>query len=302
MDRLDRLRLFVRIVERHSFTEAAADLGHSRSTATEAIRMLEADLGARLLDRTTRHVSPTPDGQEFYRRCLLILADLTEAEDAVRGGQPRGRLRVDAHGLLTRTFLLPHLPEFLARHPLLDLHLGQGDRLVDLLREGVDCVIRAGEPDEDTMIRHPLGVLDEVVIASPDYLARHGTPSTPEALEGHAMVGFLSSRTGGVLPLDFMLDGRPREVALPARITVNDSETMAALARQGLGLAQAPRYRFAADIAAGRLVEVLTPFAPPPTPLFALFPPSRRRTLRVRVFLAWLDELFGRAAGRPGAS
>ena len=145
MDRLDRMQLFLRVVERRSFSAAAADLGLGRSTATEAIKQLEADLGARLLERTTRHVTPTLEGQVHYERCLAILSDIDEAENAFRDGKPRGILRIDAHPLLTRTFLLPHLPEFLARYPGLDLHIGQGDRLVDLVREGVDCALRAGE-------------------------------------------------------------------------------------------------------------------------------------------------------------
>jgi len=146
MDRFETMRLFVRLVERRSFTAAAADLGLPRSTASEVLRGLEAHLGARLLERTTRHVTPTLDGEEYYRRCVAILSEVEGAESAMRDAQPRGLLRVDAHPLLTRTFILPQLPEFLARHPLIELQIGQGDRLVDLVREGVDCVIRSGQP------------------------------------------------------------------------------------------------------------------------------------------------------------
>ena len=126
MDHLDALRLFVRVVERGSFTAAAADLDLPRSTATEALRRLERRLGARLLERTTRHVAPTPDGQAFYERCVAILADMEDAEAVLRDADPRGRLRIDASPLLTRTFLLPHLPAFLERYPRLDIQFGQG--------------------------------------------------------------------------------------------------------------------------------------------------------------------------------
>lgn len=287
MDRLDRMRLFVRVVERGSFTAAAADLGLPRSTATEALKALEAHLGARLLERTTRHVAATLDGQGYYQRCIAILAELDDAEGALRGAEPRGRLKVDAHGLLTRTFLLPALPEFLARYPLIELHLGQGDRLVDMVREGVDCVIRAGELDDSGMVLRRLGTMSEVTVASPAYLARHGTPTSPDALDGHAMVGFVSSRTSEVLPLEFTIGRTVRHVRLPGRVTVNNSDTMAALARLGLGLVQAPRYRFAEDLAAGHLVEVLEDFPPPPTQLSALYPRSRQLQPRLRVFLDW---------------
>jgi DNA-binding transcriptional LysR family regulator len=288
MDRFDMMRLFCRLVERRSFTAAAADFGVPRSTASEALRELETRLGARLLERTTRHVAPTLDGEDYYRRCLAILAELEEAEGALRDAQPRGLLRIDAHPLMTRTFLLPHLPDFLARHPHLDLQIGQGDRLIDLVREGVDCVIRAGEPGESGLIRRRIGTLEEITVASPGYLARHGVPAAPDALDGHAMVGFVSSRTGEVLPLEFVVDREQRRVTLPCRVKVNNSDTSAELARLGLGLVQAPRYRFADDLAAGRLVEVLADTPPPPTPLYALYPQNRQLALRLRVFLDWL--------------
>lgn len=295
MDRFDAMRLFVRLVERRSFTAAAADLGVPRSTASETLQQLEARLGARLLERSTRHVTPTLDGEEYYRRCVAILAEVEEAEVALREAQPRGLLRIDAHPHLTRTFLLPHLPDFLARYPLLDLRIGQGDRLVDLLREGVDCVIRAGDPEDSGMILRRLGTIEEITVASPAYLATHGTPATPDDLDGHQMVGFISSRTGEVLPLEFCVGGRVRQVTLPSRVTVNNSDTTADLAKLGLGLVQAPRYRFADDLASGALVEILTDYPPSPTPLSALYPQNRQLTLRLRVFLDWVSGVLTQA-------
>lgn len=292
MDHLDRIRLFVRVVERGSFTAAAADRSVPRSTATAAMKALEAHLGTRLLDRTTRHVAPTPDGQAYYRRCLTILADLDEAESALRGAAPSGLLRVDAHGLLTRTFLLPGLPAFLEQYPLIDLHLGQGDRLVDLVREGVDCVIRAGDLGDSGMIQRRLGSIAEITVASPDYLERYGTPRSIDDLDGHRMVGFVSSRTREIMPLEFSVAGRVRHVQLGGRVTVNDSDTAPELARLGFGLFQAPRYRFADDLAAGRLVEVLPDCPPPPTLLSALYPQNRQLAPRLRVFLDWAATRF----------
>jgi DNA-binding transcriptional LysR family regulator len=295
MDRFETMRLFVRLVERRSFTAAAADLGLPRSTASEVLRGLEAHLGVRLLERTTRHVTPTLDGEEYYRRCVAILAEVEEAESAMRDAQPRGLLRFDAHPLLTRTFILPTLPEFLARHPMIELQIGQGDRLVDLVREGVDCVIRAGEPEDSGMIQRRLGSIAEVTVASPAYLAAHGTPASPDDLDGHQMVGFISSRTGDVLPLEFSVEGSLRNMVLPSRVRVNNSDTMADLARLGFGLVQAPRYRFANDLASGALVEVLPNHPPSPTPLSALYPQNRQLTLRLRVFLDWIGRIFGEA-------
>jgi DNA-binding transcriptional LysR family regulator len=295
MDRFDGMRLFARVVERRSFTAAAGDLGLPRSTATEVIQQLEARLGARLLERTTRHVTPTLDGQAYYQRCLTILAELEDAEAGLRNAEPRGLLRIDAHPLLTRRFLLPHLTTFLQRYPAIDLHIGQGDRLVDLVREGVDCVIRAGAPEDSSMIMRRLALIDEVTCASPDYLKQHGMPKAPDDLEGHRVVGFVSSKTGEVMPLEFTLGGKTKLVRLPSRITVNNSDTMHDLAKLGLGLIQAPRYRFEEDFAAGRLVEVLAKYPPSPTPLSALYPQSRQLTPRLRVFLDWAAQCFAAA-------
>jgi len=296
MDRFTRMELFARLVERRSFSAAAQDLALARSTATAEIKLLEAELGVRLLERTTRHVRPTLEGEAYYARCLTILAEVEEAEQLFRKENPRGLLRVDAHPMLTRTFLLPHLASFLGRYPALDVQIGQGDRLVDLLREGVDCVIRAGPVAEGDLIARPLGLISEVTCASPSYLAAHGRPESLDELAGHRIVGFLSSRTGEVMPLEFQTGGGIRLLSLPARVTVNNSDTSAELARLGFGILQAPRYRLADDLARGGLVEILADWPPPPTPLSVLYPQKRQASPRLRVFLNWITEIFAQAA------
>ncbi|GBQ15894.1 LysR family transcriptional regulator [Swaminathania salitolerans] len=291
MDRLASIALFLRIVERGSFTAAAASCGVSRPAATAAIQALETRLGTRLLQRSTRHVRPTQDGQLYYDRCLSALGALEEADRAI-GKALTGTIRLDTIGHLARTVILPALPGFLARHPGLVVHLGEGERLIDLLREGVDCVIRGGPVPDSDMIARPLGVLPEITVASPDYLARYGVPATPDDLDGHVMIGFASSRTKQILPLEFTRAGDVLEYALPARLVVSGAESCAAAARLGFGLAQAPRYRFEDDIAAGRLVEVLRDFPPLPTPLTLLYPSNRQLAPRVRIFMDWLIEIF----------
>ncbi|MBR0556255.1 LysR family transcriptional regulator [Ciceribacter sp. L1K23] len=295
MDRLDRMTLFVRVVDRRSFSAAATDLGLSRSTATEAIKRLEADLGVRLLERTTRHVTTTLEGRTYYERCVAILSEVEEADNAFRDARPRGLLRIDAHPLLTRTFLLPHLPEFLSRYPELDLHIGQGDRLVDLVREGVDCVIRAGDLPDSGMIARRLATITEITCASRGYLETYGLPKRPDDLASHLCVGFVSSRTGEVMPLEFMEAGKVRLVPVKSRVTVNNSDTMSDLARLGFGLIQAPRYRLQRDLADGSLVEVMIDYPPSPTPLTALYPQNRQTSARVRVFLDWVAGIFAAA-------
>lgn len=300
LDRFDAMRLFVRIVERRSFSQAALDLNLPASTATEGVKQLEGRLGARLLQRTTRQVSPTLDGEAFYRRCLAILADLEDAEAEFSDAKPRGLLRVDVHGTLARHFLLPGLPAFLARYPDLKLHLGEGDRLVDLVREGVDCVLRVGDLKDSAMIARRVGMLDEATCASPAYLEKHGVPATPDELvrkeSGHQMIGFLSSATGEFFPLEFTVDGALRHVTLPATLSVAGAETNIAAARLGLGIIQVPRYHVAADLAAGTLVELLPGYPPSQTPVSLLYPHSRQISPRVRVFMEWLAREFAARA------
>lgn len=290
MDRFDEMRVFIRVAETRSFRRAAESLGLPRSTVTEVIKRMEARLGVRLLDRTTRVVAPTLDGEAWHRRCVAIVSEVEDAEAAFAGGAVRGRLRVDVHGTLARHFLLPDLPDFLAAHPDLDLVMSEGDRLVDLVREGVDCVIRVAEPVDSDLIVRRLGGLAEAVVAAPDYFDRHGVPLTPDDLEGHRVVAFLSSKTGVPMDLAFTLKDREVTRPLPAALTTTGAETMVEAARLGLGLIQVPRYHLAADIAAGRLVEVLAGYAPAPSPVVALYPRDRQLSPRLRVFLDWLTK------------
>ncbi|MBW8725469.1 MAG: LysR family transcriptional regulator [Inquilinus limosus] len=299
MDRLDAMRLFLRVVERRSFSLAAQDSGLPRSTATEGVKQLEARLGVRLLERTTRQVRPTLDGEAYYQRCLSILADIEEAEAAFTGARPKGLLRVNVHGILARSFMMPGLPRFLAEYPDIQLHFGEGDRFVDLVREGVDCALRVGQPADSALIGRRIAMLAEGTFASPAYLERYGTPRTPDDLDGHRMVGFLSSATGGLLPLEFTVDGARREVTLPVTVSAAGAEIYFAAGRLGLGLIQLPRYRLVDDLAAGTMVEVLPETPPAPAPVYVLYPHNRQLSPRVRVFLDWLAAEF--AARLPAA-
>jgi DNA-binding transcriptional LysR family regulator len=292
MDKFDSMRLLIRVVERQSFSAAASDLGIPRSTATTAIKQFEERIGVRLLQRTTRHVTPTLEGEIYYQRAKAILAEVEDAEAALAGDEVRGILRIEVHGPMARTFILPKLPAFLARHPALTLYIGEGDRFVDVVREGYDCVIRGGEIADSDLIVRRLGVAQERTFASPDYLARRGIPRTLDDLQGHEMIGFASSRTGQVLPLEFMVAGALRTVTLPHRITVTSTDSYAALARLGFGLIQAPRYRYEEDLASGRLAEVLPDTPPSPMPISVLYPRSRQLSPRVRVFIDWLVEII----------
>jgi DNA-binding transcriptional LysR family regulator len=294
MDRFDAMRVFCRIVERRSFTAAAEDTGLPRSTVTDAVKQLEARLGVRLLQRTTRHVSPTLDGEAYYRRCLSILSDIEDAEGAFAGAKPKGMLRVDVHGTLARHFVLPNLPSFLEAYPDIELYMSEGDRLVDLVREGIDCVLRVGIPADSDMVARRVAMLDEVTLASPSYLARYGTPEHPDRLDGHRMVGFHSSATGALVPLEFLVSGQIRNVTLPATLSVNAAESFHAAARLGLGIIQVPRYHAERYIDSGELRPILQDYPLTKTPVSLLYPRNRQLSPRVRVFIEWLTKVFAR--------
>lgn len=297
MDHLDAMRVFARVVERRSFTLAAEDIGLPRSTVTDAVKQLEARLGVRLLERTTRHVSPTLDGEAYYKRCISILADIEDAEGAFARAKPKGLLRIDVHGTLARHFVLPNLPEFLQTYPDIELFMSEGDRLVDLIREGIDCVLRVGTPQNSDLIVRRIATLGEATLASPAYFERFGMPAHPDLLtEGHRMVGFRSSATGALLPLEFTIGGQVRNLVLPATVSVNAAESYFAAAKLGLGLIQIPRYHADYALRTGELVQVLEDFPPTSSSVSVLYPHSRQLSPRVRVFINWLANIFSQAA------
>lgn len=232
MDRFQEMQVFVRIAERRSFTQAADDLQIPRATVTNLMKRLEERLGARLLERTTRSVRLTHDGEAHYRRCVRLIADLEEAEGSFRHAEPKGLLRVNLQGTLARHFIMPGLPAFIERHAQIELHIGEDDRLVDLVREGVDCVLRAGTLQDSSMIGRRVALLEQVTVASPAYLAREGVPDDLEALASHRAVNYLSSATGRVLPLEFTVGDRIESIELRATVSVTGVElyTQAALA------------------------------------------------------------------------
>jgi DNA-binding transcriptional LysR family regulator len=292
MDRFQEMQIFVRIMERRSFTQAAEDLQVPRATVTNMMKRLEERLGARLLERTTRTVSPTLDGEAYYQRCVRLLTDMEEAEDAFKNAAPKGLLRVNLQGTLARYFVVPALPDFLRRYPGIRLHIGESDQVVDLVREGVDCVLRAGNLQDSSMVGRRVAELEQVTCASPDYLKRHGTPKKLADLDGHRAVDYISTMTGKPYPLEFVTADGMELVKLPSQVSVTGTEVYAGAAVAGLGLVQVPRYRIAEQLAAGALRVVLAAFPPPPLPVSVLYPQSRQLSSRVRVFADWLKDQF----------
>jgi len=294
MDRFDAMRAFVRVVERRSFTLAAHDIGLPRSTVTQTIQQLEARLGVRLLQRTTRSVSTTLDGEAYYRRCLAIIDDIEDAEGAFAGTRPRGSLRIEVQGTIARYFLLPGLPDFFAQYPDIDITISEGDRWVDLVREGVDAVLRFGElPDSELSMRRA-GMLQRCTYAAPSYIERFGMPKNPAELQGHHMIGLRRWTSGDMVPLEFIKDGGVQNIFLPATLSVTGPESYIAAVRLGLGLNQMPLIHADEDVKKGALVPVLTDYLPPPAPVSLLYPPNRQLSPRVRAFLDWAAAEFAK--------
>lgn len=292
MDRIDVMRLFTRIVDLGSFTAAAEDMNLPRATATHALQQLERRLGVRLLHRTTRHVSPTLEGQAYYERCRRVLNEVDEAESflGAAAANPNGRLRVDMSSAIGAAFLFPHLGEFCRRYPGIELELGATDRLVDLLREGVDCVVRSGAPRDAGLVSRRVAMLPTVTCASRAYIEEHGVPRTIEQFRGHQAVNFLSTATGKHSPFEFTVKGKVQSVSLKGRVSVTSTDAYSACCLQGLGFIQAPRYRLERYLASGELVEVLPRFAPPPMPVAVMYAHHRQLAPRVRVFVDWVAE------------
>lgn len=286
------MRLFTRIVALGSFTAAAQESGIPRATATYAMQQLEKRLGTRLLLRSTRHVSPTPEGRGYYDCCLRVLEEIDEAESRLgaTAAAPRGRLRVDLQPSLAALFVFPRLHDFCTRYPGIDLVLGTNDRLVDMVREGVDCVLRGGELREPGLVARRIASLPMVTCASSDYIAAHGRPLTLEQFDRHRAVNYLTADSGRPVPFQFLVDGTPRSIVLKGMVSVTTAEAYNACALQGLGFIQTARVRLEQPLSDGRLVEVLSRWAPAPAPVSVLYPRQRHLSPRVRVFIDWLVE------------
>ncbi len=294
LDRIDLFRTFIRVVDCASFTRAADTLGVPRSSVSAAVAQLEGRVGARLLHRTTRKVSTTEDGAAFYERCLQVVADVEEVEQLFRqsDAQPAGKLRIDVPGRIGRLIIAPALPAFLDMHPGIDIDLGVTDRAVDLIGDRLDCVLRVGPLADSGLAARAIGTLPLINVASPDYLARHGTPRTPSDLSGHLAVNYASPSTGRVEAWEWVENGQWREMPMPGRVTVNSAEAYIACCLAGLGLIQIPAYDVAEHLEAGELVAVMPDFRAPPLPITLLYPHRQHLSHRVQVFTLWLERLL----------
>ncbi|MDM0026736.1 LysR family transcriptional regulator [Variovorax saccharolyticus] len=294
MDRVDQLRIFLRIAACGSFAQAADQLDLPRATASLAMQQLERRLGVRLLHRTTRRVVLTLDGEALLERSAAIVADMEDLEQQSRpaAGAISGRLRVDVPSRIARRLIAPALPDFLDRHPRMDIDLGSTDRAIDLVQEGVDCAMRVGPLAPSSLVARPLGAFELVNCASPAYLAKHGTPSGPEALSRHWVIDYQSPTSGRAAPWEWMDGGDARTMHPPSRVSANNAETYIACALAGLGLIQVPAFDVREHLGAGELVEVMQDARPGRMPVNLVYPHRRYLSQRMQAFSHWLEDLL----------
>ncbi|ENX18414.1 hypothetical protein F895_00029 [Acinetobacter sp. CIP 64.2] len=292
MDKLNAMSAFVHVVEQRSFTKAAHILSLPRSTLTDAIKQLESQLNTRLLFRTTRQVNLTDEGHLYYQRCKYILTYINESDHDFLHAKPQGSLKVEVHGLFAAHFILPKLHQFLGEYPQIQLQLTESDRYVDLIKEGIDCVIRIGHLNNSELVVRSLGQIPQITLASPEYLNKYGTTKLLSDLKQHFMVGFYSSARQKQLPLEFIINHQLAFYDLSSLIQVNGAHTYSAAAEQGFGIIQVPRYAHLQQIENGQLCPVLPQYTVPSLPVSLLYPSKTWVSPRQRVFIEWIIQLF----------
>lgn len=294
MNKLQAMEVFVQVVDAGGFTKAADNMKLPKATVSTLVQGLEQALAIKLLHRTTRQISVTTDGAAYYERCVRILSDVKEAEEALSHNRvnPGGRLRVDVSTGLANNMIIPALSAFFERYPDIQLEMGCSDRPVDLIEEGVDVAIRGGTLPDSGLIARRLGFIDFVTCASPAYLKKFGRPSHPNELAQHRCINYFSPKTGKVMDWDFMRDGETIALAAPANLAVNDSTAYTSAGIAGLGILMMPNYMTGKLIDSGLLERVLPEWTTSPLPIHAVYPQNRHLSAKVRVFVEWVADLF----------
>ncbi|MEO6277677.1 LysR family transcriptional regulator [Roseateles sp.] len=300
MDRLTAMQAYVRVVEAGTFTKAADSLDLPKATVTRLIQTLESHLRTKLLNRTTRRVTVTPDGAAYYERAVRLLGDLEELEGSMSQARvtPRGRIRIDVPGVVGREMIIPHLPDFYAKYPDIQIELGVSDRTVDLISDNIDCVIRGGDLTDQSLVARRISEFRFITCATPEYLRRHGTPAHPRELgeAPHRMVGYFSARSGKVMSDTFRRDDERVEVVGNHVLAVNDANAYLNAGLAHLGVVQVTCFMASPLIKSGALVRVLEDWDAEPVPVYVVYPPNRHLSSKLRVFVDWVVELLGREA------
>ncbi|MCX7290098.1 LysR family transcriptional regulator [Janthinobacterium sp.] len=296
MDRLEAMQVFCAVVEAGGFSKAAQRLGISTSSVTNQVAALEKHFGVRLLQRTTRSMSLTAEGQQCHAQARQMLAGMAALESSLlqAAERPSGSLRVDMPSSISRNLVAPALPRFIAAYPDIALRLTVSDRLVDMVEEGIDVMLRIGAPQDSSLVARSLLTMDYLCCASPAFVARHGMPQSPQELERFACLHFLYPKSRLVRPWLFQADGGGEAFAHtpPAALAFDHIESMIAAAQAGCGIVQALSVSVLQPLREGSLVPVLQPFRTRGPDLWALFHPRQLRAAKVQVFVDFLAQIF----------
>jgi DNA-binding transcriptional LysR family regulator len=296
MDQLQAIRVFARVVEAGTFTKAADSMNMPKATVTKLIQSLEAHLRVKLLNRTTRRVTVTADGAAYYERTSRLLTELDEIDSSISNAQVtlKGRIRVDVVASVACQVVIPALCGFQKRYPDIQVDLGVDDRIVDLVADNVDCVIRGGDIIDESMVARRLGTCEFMTCATPAYVEHRGLPAHPREIEnGHLLVGYFVAGSARIVPLNFNKEGVRIEMSGPYRVAVNDSNAKLTAGLAGLGIFQSARFSVAEHLAKGELVQVLPDWNCDSIPVHVVYPPNRHLSAKVRVFVEWMAEVFG---------
>jgi LysR family transcriptional regulator, regulator for bpeEF and oprC len=294
MDRFQAMQVFTRVVEANSFNKAAEALSLSPSSVTGSIKNLEEFLGVRLLRRTTRRLNLTLEGASYYESCRKILTQVaqTEAGFQTNCAQPKGALRVHMPVAIGRAIVLPQIQDFQSRFPDIDLTITLGDGAVDLIQEGLDLVIRAGELESSTFVARRLGAFQWLLCAAPAYIARHGEVQTVEDLAAHRAVAYANFGVSRMKDWEFVVDGRTVTTPINSSLQLNDADGYLTCGLQGLGLIRPPSYLVRPYLTSGRLREILPDCRGPAEPLSVVYADGRLLSPAARACVEWLVQIF----------
>lgn len=295
MDQLTAMRVFTRVVETGNFSKAALSLKIPKTTVTNLVQGLEGHLGTRLLNRTTRQVVVTNDGALYYERASRLLAELDELDGSLSSSQaqPSGKVRVALSGAFADQIIMPALCDFHNRYPKIQLELDIGDRIVDYIAENVDCALRGGTPNDQSLVARKVAELELRTYAAPLYLDKRGMPRHPDDLRnGHSGIGYMKAYASRNFPMVFQQDETVIEVQPDYVISVNDARSYVSAAIAGIGIAQAAAFMVRDAVERGELVEILPDWPRDPIPLYIVYPQTRHLSNKVRVFVDWLAKLL----------
>ncbi|MFB9125769.1 LysR family transcriptional regulator [Paraburkholderia dipogonis] len=298
MDKLQAMQIFVRVADVNSFSKAADTLQLARSAVTRAVQELEEYVGVRLINRTTRRLHLTEEGCQYYESVTRILNAVEESESVHKQGvaNPKGTLRIDVQTSIAKCLIVPNLHEFQGLYPGIELTIRTGDRIVDLVEEGVDCALRVGPLSDSAMVARKVGAFHRITVASPTYLERLGQPESVHDLNSHRVVHYAAGIGSRPPTFDFLTESGPTSVRMMSSIQVNDSDTYIALAKAGFGLIQPAIFSVADALEAGELIEVL-PQSPVPEKAVSLVYPHREKMApKLRAFISWTTALFERSS------